>query len=55
MRCEDKRAFRTYKKALKARDQQRKWAEPRGESLRVYVCPRCGLWHLTKHTDWVQF
>lgn len=48
MRCEDKRPFRTYKKALKARDYQRRWAERRGESLRVYRCHYCPHWHLTK-------
>lgn len=43
-RCKDKKKHRTYKKALKARDRR---AQLFAVSLRVYLCQRCGFYHLT--------
>jgi hypothetical protein len=47
--CTTKRAYRTEQHARGvAREARRK----RGVELRVYQCPACGEWHITKaHRD----
>lgn len=48
-RCGRKRRYRSPEHA---RHMQRNASQHRGTQLRVYLCPSCDGWHLTKRLEW---